>query len=298
MVYQTYSHLNQLRKISSKYLFGEAKKSFQQYETQEQESILYILFEDMFAISKIDFLVNKEIDWSEGHQKQLEGYLDRLNATEPIQYITGKTFFFNSYFEVNNFTLIPRPETEELVQLILTENTLERPHIIDIGTGSGCIAISLAKELKNASVAAVDISTEAISVAKRNAELNQTTVSFIELDFLTQRDKITNTFDIIVSNPPYVLESEIPEMRKNVLEHEPHLALFVEDDDALKYYDALLSFASVHLTAHGYVYAEINEQKGMEMIALAEKYGFAGAVIIKDMFLKDRIFKAQKTNES
>ena len=222
------------------------------------------------------------------------GYLKRLNNFEPIQYITGKTFFFNSYFEVNSFTLIPRPETEELVQLILSENSLNTPQIIDIGTGSGCIAISLAKELKSASVSALDISAEALSVAQRNAVTNKVSVSFIELDFLLQRDSIKNAFDIIVSNPPYVLESEIPEMRKNVLDHEPHLALFVEDNQALKYYDALLSFAKSNLKPNGYVYAEINEQKGLEMLALVSAYGFTNASVVKDRFNKDRIFKAQK----
>lgn len=288
--------MNQLRKISSKYLLGEAKKSFRHYETLEKESILYILFNDIFHISKIDFLVNKEIDWDENLQKQLESYLDRLNNFEPIQYITGKTFFYNSNFEVNNFTLIPRPETEELVQLIVMENTLPAPKIIDIGTGSGCIAISLAKELKNASVSALDISSEALAVAKKNSSTNNTTISFIELDFLNQRDQIKDTFDVIVSNPPYVLESEIPEMRKNVLDHEPHLALFVEDSNALIYYDALLSFAATHLNPNGYVYAEINEQKGSEMLELAVHYGFTNATIVQDMFKKDRIFKAQKIN--
>ena len=238
--------------------------------------------------------MNKEVDWNENQQDQLIGYLQRLNDSEPIQYITGKTFFFNSTFEVNSFTLIPRPETEELVQLILSENTSAAPEIIDIGTGSGCIAISLAKELKSASVSALDISTEALTVAKKNAETNDVKISFIELDFLQQKERIKNTFDIIVSNPPYVLESEIPEMRKNVLDYEPHLALFVEDNEALKYYDALLSFASTNLNPNGYVYAEINEQKGLEMLALASEYGFANAVILKDMFSKDRIFKAQK----
>ncbi len=286
--------MNQLRKISAKYLFEGAKKSFQQYEKTEQESILYLLFAELFNIPKIDFLANKNLDWSPLQQQQLDDCLTRLNNHEPVQYIIGKTFFYDSYFNVNKFTLIPRPETEELVQLIVTDNRLTSPNIIDIGTGTGCIAISLGKAIKNASVTAVDISAEALSVARENAVMNEVSVSFMELDFLKNRGRIKGLFDIIVSNPPYVLESEKPEMRLNVLEHEPHLALFVEDNQALKYYEALLDFAATNLVKNGCVYAEINEQKGDEMITLATAYGLSDAVIIKDMFQKDRIFKAYK----
>ena len=286
--------MNQLRKISAKYLFEGAKKSFQQYEKPEQESILYLLFAELFHIPKIDFLANREVDWNPLQQQQLDDCLARLNNHEPVQYIIGKTFFYDSYFNVNKYTLIPRPETEELVQLIVSDNTLESPSIIDIGTGSGCIAISLAKALKKTSVSAVDISPQALSVARENAAMNEVAISFMEVDFLKNRGQIKGLFDIIVSNPPYVLESEKPEMRLNVLEHEPYLALFVEDNQALKYYEALLDFASTNLVKNGCVYAEINEQKGDEMIALAAAYGLSDAVIIKDLFQKDRIFKAYK----
>ena len=294
LVHTTYSQLNQLRKISAKYLFGEAKKSFQQYDIPERESILYILFADIFELSKIDILSNKEIEWSSSDQQKLDTCINRLNALEPVQYVVGKTFFYKSYFRVNSSTLIPRPETEELVQLIVSDNTLPAPKIIDIGTGSGCIAISLAAEIPNATVSALDISAEALSTARINAKENNVNVLFHELDFLTNQDAVTETFDIIVSNPPYVLESEKVHMRQNVLAHEPHLALFVADTHALIYYESLLGFAVKNLCHGGYVYAEINEQKGNDMILLAEKYNLADAVIIKDMYQKDRIFKAKK----
>jgi release factor glutamine methyltransferase len=286
--------LNQLRKIPAKNLLEAAKNSFRQYDTAERERILYLLFEDIFHFTRIDFLINKQVNWSQANQQALDGYLSRLNSFEPVQYIIGKTFFYDSYFNVTPATLIPRPETEELVALIITENNSAAPQIIDIGTGTGCIAISLAKKIKGARVTAVDISTEALAVAEENALKNEVSVSFLEMNFLTQHSSIQSSFDIIVSNPPYVLQSEKKEMRENVLAHEPHLALFVEDDNALIYYDALLKFASSHLHKDGTFYAEINEQKGNELIKLAHTYGFADSTIIKDLYQKDRIIKARR----
>jgi len=290
----TYSQLNQLRKISAKYLFEKAKKDFSQYERVEKESILYILFEDIFQISKIDFIADKQIDWSAANQNTLEDALQKLNNHVPVQYVIGRSFFYKYYFRLNADTLIPRPETEELVQLIISDNIHPAPSIIDIGTGSGCIAICLAANINNARVSAVDISASALDMARVNATDNNVRVNFIEEDFLSDQKNIPGTFDIIVSNPPYVLESEKEQMRENVLAHEPHLALFVSDQTALVYYEALLAFAQKSLNPNGYVYAEINEQKGAETIALAEQFGFTNGSIIKDMFGKDRIFKAQK----
>ncbi len=253
-----------------------------------------MLFEDMFHISKIDFVADKEINWSIGNQNALDHALEQLNNHTPVQYVIGKSFFYNYYFRLNADTLIPRPETEELVQLIISENTLTAPSIIDIGTGSGCIAICLAANIHNACVTAVDISASALDMARINATDNNVNVDFIELDFLSDQKQIPGTFDIVVSNPPYVLESEKKQMRENVLAHEPHLALFVNDGNALVYYEALLSFAQKALNKNGYVYAEINEQKGAEIKTLAAQFGFTNISIIKDIFNKDRIFKAQK----
>lgn len=286
--------MNQLRKISAKYLFEETKKGFYQYERVEKESILYILFEDIFLISKIDFIADKQIEWSTADQNNLEDALKKLNNLVPVQYVIGKSFFYNYYFRLNADTLIPRPETEELVQHIISDNTHPSPSIIDVGTGSGCIAICLAANIKNARITALDISTSALNMARTNAADNNVQVDFIELDFLSDHKKIPGTFDIIVSNPPYVLESEKKHMHENVLANEPHLALFVSDQSALIYYEALLNFAKNSLNKNGFIYAEINEQKGEEMISLANQFGFKNVAIIKDMFNKDRIFKAQK----
>ena len=286
--------MNQLRKISAKYLFEETKKGLSQYERVEKESILYILFEDMFQISKIDFIADKQIDWSTANQNMLNDALRKLNDHVPVQYVIGRSFFYKYYFKLNTDTLIPRPETEELVQHIISDNVHPAPSIIDIGTGSGCIAICLAANIRNARVTAVDISASALHMARTNAADNKVEINFIELDFLSDHENIPGMFDLIVSNPPYVLESEKELMRENVLAHEPHLALFVNDRAALVYYDALLLFAQKKLNQNGYVYAEINEQKGSEMIALAQQFGFSNISIIKDMFGKDRFFKAQK----
>ncbi len=274
-----------------------AKNSFQQYDPNERERILHLLFEDIFHIAKIDFLANKEVDWTDADQLKLEDHLSRLNNFEPVQYIIGKTFFYDSYFRVTPATLIPRPETEELVDLIISDmsdNGLTSSHIMDIGTGTGCIAISLAKKIHGSRVTAVDISREALAVAKENAMQNQVSVSFVEMDFLKEYPLIKASFDVIVSNPPYVLQSEKKDMRENVLAHEPHLALFVDDDNALVYYDALLKFASTRLHEDGTFYAEINEQKGNELIKLAHAHGFASSTIIKDIYQKDRIIKARR----
>jgi release factor glutamine methyltransferase len=286
--------LDQLRKISAKYLFEKAKEGFYQYERAEKESILYILFEDLFQISKIDFIADKQTSWNEVNQNTLEDALRKLNDHVPVQYVIGRSFFYKYYFKLNADTLIPRPETEELVQHIISDNKLTAPTIVDIGTGSGCIAICLAANIANAHVTAVDISTSALEMARINAADNNAKVNFIELDFLSGHTTIPGTFDIIVSNPPYVLESEKEHMRENVLAHEPHLALFVSDTTALIYYEALLAFAQKSLNKNGYLYAEINEQKGAEMTDLAKQMDFINISIIKDLFGKDRIFKAQK----
>lgn len=286
--------MDQLRKISAKYLFETAKENLLTYESPEKESVVYLLLEDMFQISKIDILVHKELFWDASKEHQLGIALRKLNLNTPIQYVIGKSFFYDSFFNLNADTLIPRPETEELVQLIINTNTHPAPKIIDVGTGSGCIAICLSKNIPNALVTALDISASALKMAKLNNTENKTTVQFIEMDFLKSHKNISGNFDIIVSNPPYVLESEKSSMRENVLAHEPHLALFVDDIDALTYYDALFHFATSSLAPEGYIYAEINEQKGNAMLELAKKHKITTCEIIKDMFGKDRFLKGQK----
>lgn len=287
--------MDQLKEISAKYLFEHAKRGLNVYESPEKESVIMILLEDLFQLRKIDIMLNKQVAWDKSQQEMFESALNKLNQYTPVQYVVGKAFFYDSFYSLNSNTLIPRPETEELVQMIINENVHIAPSIIDIGTGSGCIAISLSKHIAQSKVIGIDISISALEMARNNNKNQLASVTFIECDFLSATPLASETFDIIVSNPPYVLESEKESMRMNVLDFEPHLALFVPDTNALVYYDALLCFAEKSLNEAGIIYAEINEQKGLEMLELAKKYGFLNGAIIKDSFGKDRFFKAQKT---
>jgi len=197
-------------------------------------------------------------------------------------------------FEVNHSVLIPRPETEELVSLIRSEFANQAPQILDIGTGSGCIAISLQKLLPQATVFAIDISAKALLVAESNAKLNNASVSFIETDILNpNKALIPNSLDVIVSNPPYVTESEKAFMEKNVLDYEPHNALFVPDNDALIFYREIAQLATDKLKKGGKIYFEINEAKSDEVVALLEKLGFIEILVVKDIHGKNRIIRAR-----
>ena len=196
---------------------------------------------------------------------------------------------------MNEHTLIPRPETEELVHAIINENPISGLNILDIGTGSGCIPISLAKNLKKANVASADISLEAITKAKENAQLNEVKVEFYHRDILKWQDFEWENFDIIVSNPPYVTESEKEKMDDNVLDHEPHTALFVTDHDPLIFYRTIANLAGKHLKQKGKLYFEINESLGKEMIDLLEENNFTNIRLQKDMSGKDRMISAIKS---
>jgi release factor glutamine methyltransferase len=210
----------------------------------------------------------------------------------PVQYILGETEFYGRKFFVNENVLIPRCETEELVDLIINENRSNSINILDIGTGSGCIAVSLDCELPDARVYAIDISTVALKIATQNNDYNKANVLFAEYDILGNVEFPHDTkFEVIVSNPPYVRTSEKQYMHANVLEHEPHIALFVEDSSPLIYYEACLRFAENYLADRGKIYVEINEFLGAETLALFRNYGY-DAVLIKDLSGKDRIIKA------
>ena len=239
------------------------------YEMDELNSIFNLLAEDYLKIPRSKILLADEIDLNESNQTLFLNALERLKTHEPIQYVLGKTTFMDLKFKVNNSVLIPRPETEELVRLILKED-LDGKEILDIGTGSGCIAISLAKNLPNAKVSALDISNDALKVAKENAKLNNVNIEFIHADiFEYQSDK---KYDVIVSNPPYVLESEKLLMKKNVLDFEPELALFVDDENPLKYYEYILKIYLNNLNLRGMIYLETNENHKYELNKLAQNY--------------------------
>ena len=241
------------------------------YEMDELNSIFNLLSEDYLKIPRSKILLADEIDLNESNQNLFSSALERLKTHMPIQYVLGKTTFMNLEFKVNSSVLIPRPETEELVRLMLKED-LDGKEVLDIGTGSGCIAISLTKNLHNAKVSALDISKDALEVALENAELNNVNIEFIHADiFEYQSDK---KYDVIVSNPPYVLESEKMLMKQNVLNYEPEIALFVDDINALKYYESVIKFSLNNLNSQGQIFFETNENYKDELNKLAQNYEY------------------------
>ena len=263
----------------------------------EIESFFYILIEHRLHLSKVDFLMNPNVRISQVDKDFFSAVLLRLKNEEPIQYILNQTFFYGLPFEVDENTLIPRPETEELVEWIIKDQVLLKKkdlRILDIGTGSGCIPITLSKNISNSVVTSVDVSEKAIQVAKINAHINKVEVSFIN-DSILVPETINNTkyaFDIIVSNPPYVRNLEKQEIKQNVLAYEPHLALFVADDDALIFYDRITKYALKHLKKDGALYFEINQYLGEATVKLIKQLGFKNVELRKDMFGNDRMIKA------
>ena len=268
------------------------------YGNNEVDSFFNILIDYYLNLKRITLVMQPEYTISKEEEQPLFEALSRLKLEEPIQYIIGETEFFGLVFKVNQNTLIPRPETEELVQWIIEDykDNLEQIKILDIGTGTGCIPISLAKNLPKAKVKALDISTKALEVAKQNAELNAVEVDFIEQNILdtyhTELDSASQKFDVIVSNPPYVRELEKAEMKGNVLKHEPELALFVDNTNPLIFYKAITEFAIHNLKAGGTLYFEINKYLGAEMIQLLEDFNFKDIELKKDMFGNNRMIKA------
>jgi release factor glutamine methyltransferase len=275
------------------------------YDKHEVDSFFFILTEALYDVTRIKLALDPELII--GESDTLFVALQRLKNQEPIQYIVGNTEFFGLPFKVNQHVLIPRPETEELVSLVIESLkyktvSSDSMHVLDIGTGSGCIAISLAKNLKNARVYALDVSKEALKVAEGNAKLNNVAVKFIESDILMIEEGKLKTkcisdvkFDIIVSNPPYVRELEKEQMKPNVLNNEPHLALFVEDENPLQFYKAITEFAVDSLNDDGTLFFEINEYLGNDMIQLLKDYHFKNIELKQDIFKKDRMIKGQKS---
>nr|WP_294934348.1 peptide chain release factor N(5)-glutamine methyltransferase [uncultured Flavobacterium sp.] len=264
------------------------------YDAYEAESFFYIILEAFHQMKRVDLALNPGFEISAEEMLQWEGVLLQLKEHRPIQYILGETEFFGLPFYVNENTLIPRPETEELVDWIINETKVEsrksKVRILDIGTGTGCIAIALAKNLPGAEVFALDVSEKALAVAKKNAKRNNVDVIFLQQSILDTED-LHETFDIIVSNPPYVRNLEKEEIKKNVLDFEPHLALFVEDTDALLFYRKITELAVKNLAESGQLYFEINQYLGKEMIALLEKHNFKNIELRQDIYGNDRMLK-------
>ena len=262
------------------------------YDVMEAERFFIIALEELKEWKRVDIALNPDAELSDTEIERWNGVLQQLEQQRPIQYIFGHTHFYGLDFIVNENTLIPRPETEELVEWIITENQNRgKIKIVDIGTGSGCIAIALAKKLPDAQVFAIDVSAEALAVAQKNAERNNVSVTFLRQDILAA-ESLPEQFDIIVSNPPYVRNLEKAEIKQNVLDYEPHLALFVDDDDAFIFYRKIALLAKANLSRNGKLYFEINQYLGKETTAMLEDFNFENIILKKDIYGNDRMVAA------
>ena len=302
------------------------------YPPGEAQALVRLIMERVCGLSTYQLLLGKDKELSDTEKFKIKEIVEGLRLYKPIQYLLGIADFYGMEFKVTPDVLIHRPETAELVERIITDYRSQAPRILDIGTGSGCIAISLAKHLPRAEVAAVDISPEALTVAEENARLNQVSVSFLELDILSEGNpsfmqgklkfhveetKVSHkenksftymkpkshteettasfigNFNCIVSNPPYIMDKEKATMEANVLENEPHMALFVPDDDPLLFYRAIARFGQRHLMEGGHLYFEINALCGKETVAMLRQENYTEVELIQDLYGKDRIVKAK-----
>jgi release factor glutamine methyltransferase len=263
------------------------------YNSNEIEAITLLTINEIVNLSKATIKAFPEREIAVDQSRQLENILVQLQTGKPIQYILGHTEFFGLKFLVNSSVLIPRPETEELVDEIISSAANGEYNILDIGTGSGCIAISLKKNLPGAQVSALDVSNDALQTAKENARLNDADINFIRADILNIKSGIENLkFEIIVSNPPYVTLADKAQMHVNVIDFEPHTALFVPENDPLLFYKAIAGYAANNLANNGLLFLEINEAYGPETVALLASKGFKNIELKKDMSDKPRMIKA------
>ncbi|WP_369766243.1 peptide chain release factor N(5)-glutamine methyltransferase [Flavobacterium sp. WC2429] len=264
----------------------------------EAESFFYLILEDKNQLKRIDLALQPDLVFTNEEILVWNSFLEQLKLEIPVQYLLGKTSFYGLDFIVNENVLIPRSETEELVEWIIeTQNSklkTQKLRILDIGTGSGCIAISLAKNIPDAQVFAIDVSEKALATAKKNAIENNVDVTFIHQNILETED-LGQQFDIIVSNPPYVRNLEKLEIKKNVLDNEPHLALFVDDTDALIFYKKIAELAQKNLTQNGLLFFEINQYLGKEMIDLLQEMTFKNSELRKDIYGNNRMTKSSLT---
>ncbi|MCL7753490.1 peptide chain release factor N(5)-glutamine methyltransferase [Polaribacter sp. Z022] len=287
--------------------FNEALSNI--YPKTEIDTFFFILIEEKLDLQRIDTVLKPDFLISDEILSELNLIIGRLKNEEPLQYILGETEFYGLPFKVNKHTLIPRPETEELVEWVINEvtelqnykvaklkttvisNEVEKSiKILDIGTGTGCIPISIAKNLNNVELTAIDIANEALKIAKENAVLNNVEVQFLEKDIL-KAECLPQQFDFIISNPPYVRELEKFEIKNNVLENEPHLALFVDDENPLIFYSKIADLAKNHLTKNGLLFFEINQYLGKETVEMLQQKGFKNIELKKDLFGNDRMIK-------
>ena len=285
--------------------FNETLKTI--YPITEIDSFFFLLLEEYLGFRRVDIVLKSDFKITQETLNLLQSATKQLEQEVPLQYIIGKTEFYGLPFVVNKHVLIPRPETEELVAWVVSESSRfktfntstkqttdkKQLKILDIGTGSGCISISLKKQLPFAKISAIDISEEALSVAKKNAVLNNVDIHFILQDIL-KTFSLDQHYDIIISNPPYVRELEKKELKNNVLKNEPHVALFVENDNPLIFYAKIAELAKNYLNKNGLLFFEINQYLGTETIDLVNKKGLKNIQLKKDMFGNDRIVVASK----
>lgn len=285
-----------LKELQNKYLLELSGL----YEKQEINVFFFMLIELYCGVSRIDLALTPNKECSASELDKLNDALLQLTKAKPIHHIIGEKEFFGLKFLVGPEVLIPRPETEELIQWIIDDHHKNKKaiRILDIGTGSGCIAISLAKHIKNAKVTAIDVSREALKLAQENARINNVDVNFIKVDVLNFTHETEGVdldgFDIIVSNPPYVRELEKIEIHPNVLNFDPHLALFVEDDDPLLFYNTILKLGNLIMPANGTIYFEINQYLGVEMTSAFEHFNYNHIELRKDIFGNNRMMKGVK----
>ena len=287
---------------TSKQLISEIKKQLQTYYTIEEIwCFIYIVFDKILNLSKTEVHSKPEFIISAQNIKQINNILQELKLFKPIEYILQETEFYGLKFKVDKNVLIPRPETEELVEWLITDNLTNQQKqikILDIGTGSGCIAISLQRFIKNSQLFAIDISEKAINIAKENAKNNDVEINFKIHDILSGTEikfkPVITKFDIIVSNPPYVRYIEKKLMSKNVLDYEPHTALFVPDKNSLVFYNAILKFAEKNLIQNGKLFFEINENLSNELVTLINKFQFANISLLEDINGKKRMVRLNR----
>ena len=265
----------------------------------ERNAIIRAICCDVLGISSTMYYLRENVELTTEQAALLDDVVARLKQGEPLQYIEGKAMFCGMQFMVSPQVLIPRPETAELVDWIVTDHAMGQPKILDLGTGSGCIAVSLSKLMPQAVVEACDISVGALAVASENNRVNGTSVEFFALDMLDTASLLPRSYDILVSNPPYIKQCEAVDMEQNVTQWEPHTALFVPDDDALRFYRAVAEIGQTDaLSPGGCIYVEINQALGKETVALFEAYGYKDVVLRKDIYGNDRMIKCVKNSES
>jgi release factor glutamine methyltransferase len=276
------------------------------YEDREADNISDWVFENVTGLKRWQRRENQNKNLEKSHLEKLKNYLDELLKHKPVQYVLNEAWFYKMKFFVNENVLIPRPETEELIEWIISDFKKEKDskptlpggrqvNIIDIGTGSGCIPIALKKELPDSNITSIDVSEEALSVANKNAAALHLAIEFFKIDFLKKNEWQTlSQYDIIVSNPPYIPINEKEILAKNVTEFEPHIALFVENNDPFIFYKMIAEFSKTHLNPGGKIYVEVHEEYARQVKIIFEDNGLISE-IKKDIFGKERMIKAIKT---